>query len=687
MQHHTQGRLSEAKRLYEDILQSDPKQPEVLRLLGVIAHQVGDNKTAVEFIKKAIDLKPDSADAHNNLGIALKELGKLDEAIASYHKAIAIKPDHAVSHCNLGNALKELGKLDEAVSCYREAVTQDSNLAEAHNNLGIALRDQRKPEEAFGFHRRAIALDRQNKTYWKNFADTIKNTSFTAVDDDLWQDLLHLLDQSIGRLTTLVRPILSALYHRPIFLQVLELTESKPFKLGDGYADIAEQLSTIPLFLRLLEVCPITDLRVEKMLTSLRCAMIEDVMAGKADGKCSALSVALALQCFTNEYAFFESDTEKASVESLQQKIGDLVENDHDVPPSHIAALAAYKGLFGFPWAQKMCEREWGGNINEVIKRQIMEPRKETVLRSEIPRLSVIENTTSQSVRDQYEENPYPRWIRCDTSNNTDTIERVLQRAPLYFDLGSYISPERPEILIAGCGTGQHALHTATRFSHARVLALDLSLSSLSYAQRKTDELGISNIEYVQGDIMELSVEGRQFDLIESVGVLHHMQDPLAGWQILTNLLRPKGLMRIGLYSEIARWYVVQARAMIAEKKYTTSPEDMRRCRRDIIDMASEADPAMVEVCAARDFFSLSACRDLLFHVQEHRFSLPQIEKALQTLELTFLGFEMDDAVRQKFRQLHPNSKALTSLSFWHEFERQNPKTFRGMYQFWCQKR
>ena len=61
-----------------------------------------------------------------------------------------------------------------------------------------------------------------------------------------------------------------------------------------------------------------------------------------------------------------------------------------------------------------------------------------------------------------------------------------------------------PEILVAGCGTGQHALVTASRVSNARVLALDLSLSSLSYALRKSEELDFSNIEYVQGDIMEL---------------------------------------------------------------------------------------------------------------------------------------------------------------------------------------
>jgi SAM-dependent methyltransferase len=216
---------------------------------------------------------------------------------------------------------------------------------------------------------------------------------------------------------------------------------------------------------------------------------------------------------------------------------------------------------------------------------------------------------------------------------------------------------------------------------------VDLSLNSLAYAERKTRELGFSNIEYVQGDILELGKIERQFDLIACIGVLHHLGDPLAGWQILVNLLRPGGLMNIGLYSEIGRQDIIAGRSLIAEKGYSTSPEDIRRCRQDIIAMAEDGDNEMAKICNRYDFFSLSECRDLLFHVQEHRFTLPQIEEGLKDLNLKFLGFEMQDqrALKQ-FKESYPNSNALTSLSLWHKFELGNPDTFGSMYQFWCQK-
>ena len=157
------------------------------------------------------------------------------------------------------------------------------------------------------------------------------------------------------------------------------------------------------------------------------------------------------------------------------------------------------------------------------------------------------------------------------------------------------------------------------------VLALDLSLSSLTYALRKTRELGVRNIEYIQGDILELKNFGmcKDFDVIESVGVLHHMDDPLSGWKALVDILRIGGLMKIGLYSNVARQHIIEARGQIARKKYTGSSDDIRRYRGEILNADRQSDSEIIKVLDSSDFYSLSACRDLLFHVQEHQFTLP----------------------------------------------------------------
>ncbi len=80
---HQAGRLAEAQRIYAEILSEEPSHAGVLHLLGVVKFQQGDAGAATELIGKAIAVKPDFVEAHNNLGIALKDQGKLDEAVAA----------------------------------------------------------------------------------------------------------------------------------------------------------------------------------------------------------------------------------------------------------------------------------------------------------------------------------------------------------------------------------------------------------------------------------------------------------------------------------------------------------------------------------------------------------------------------------------------------------------------------
>jgi SAM-dependent methyltransferase len=247
----------------------------------------------------------------------------------------------------------------------------------------------------------------------------------------------------------------------------------------------------------------------------------------------------------------------------------------------------------------------------------------------------------------------------------------MFPRAPIW-PLG-----ERPlDVLIAGCGTGQHSIGMARRYRNVRVLAVDLSLSSLAYAQRMTRELGVPNIEYAQADVMALRSIGRTFDLIDASGVLHHLSDPADGWRILLQLLRPGGLMRVGLYSRRGRADVVAAREFIAQRGFQPTAGDIRRCRQELLASS------LGTVARFPDFFSTSDCRDLLFHVQEHRFDIPQIAAFLAANKLTFIGFEPPSsaAIGGEARPDGPNLEA------WDAFERDHPEAFSGMYQFWCQR-
>ena len=157
LRHHRAGRLIEAERLYRQICAADTNHVGSWHLLGVLAHQLG-RKDAADLIGRAVALKPEFAEAHNDLGVVLGAQGKLTEAIACFEQAVALKPAYAEALLNLGNALGTLGKLDQAAARYEQALAIDPKLGIAHYNLAAARKQQGRIEDAVVHYRRAVAL-------------------------------------------------------------------------------------------------------------------------------------------------------------------------------------------------------------------------------------------------------------------------------------------------------------------------------------------------------------------------------------------------------------------------------------------------------------------------------------------------------------------------------------------------
>ena len=393
----------------------------------------------------------------------------------------------------------------------------------------------------------------------------------------------------------------------------------------------------------------------------------------------------MARQCFVNEYVFDLTDDEATQVERLREAVSADLKSGHAVSPARLVTLAAYVPLHTVPGIDSLLDKSWPPVVADVLTQQVREPRAERALRASIPVLTGIEDFVSAEVRQQYEENPYPRWVSAPAGGVRVSIEHDLRNKLPHARFDSLGKNDAIDVLIAGCGTGRHTVEIVQRFAGVRVLSIDLSLTSLAYATRMTRALGLSEIEFAQADILKLGSIGRTFDVIESNGVLHHLADPFSGWRVLVGMLRPGGLMNIGLYSKSARHDVTQVRSFIAEQGFNGSATDIRRCRQEL--MNAPEGTAHHNVTASRDFYTTSACRDLLFHVQEHQLTIPEISEFLAQNDLTFLGFEADVAVQHRFGLMFPDAEAVTSLDCWHQFEQENPASFAGMYQFWLQKK
>ena len=132
---HSEGNISEATKYYQSFIKQGFKDFRVFSNYGFILLGLGKFKEAELLLRKAIELKPDYAEAHLNLGNILQGLGKFKEAAISTHKAIELKPDYAEAHLNLGNILKHLGQLEDAKLSYHKAIELKHDLTSANYSI------------------------------------------------------------------------------------------------------------------------------------------------------------------------------------------------------------------------------------------------------------------------------------------------------------------------------------------------------------------------------------------------------------------------------------------------------------------------------------------------------------------------------------------------------------------------
>ena len=548
---------------------------------------------------------------------------------------------HLRSLVLLGDIVQQGGRNKLAVKLLNQALELDRADAAAHDNIAIAYQALGRMAEAVAHFTHAMALG--------------------------LRDPEILVKQSAAVAAPLKR--LADSWPRQLRLAAL---------LG---AQGANAVAREAMLLALLQSKVVHDLELERLLTTLRRGLLQDAIEGDrhpVDDDGLAFFGALAQQCFLNEYIFALGDVEQAELRHVHDRIVAALNAGTEIAPLDLIVAASYLPLHTLPGAASLLTRAWPDAVERLLTQQIREPLEEESDRNNIPALTPIDDAVSLQVQNQYEESPYPRWTAIPQMEPTTVVHFLRDRLNI-------VPPSWPQttvgvdILIAGCGTGSHSIDSALRFPKARILAIDISRTSLAYARRKTRALGLTDIEYGQADILKLASLGRRFDVIETVGVLHHLADPAAGWRALLSLLRPHGLMLVGLYSATARQSLAAARALIAERGYCATADDIRGCRQELIQRFG--------MPPFRDFSSTSGCRDLLFNVMEHQFTIPQIEEFLDANGLTFLGFEqLPPDVLQQFQQQFPDAGAMRDLGSWHAFEQANPLTFGNMYFFWVQK-
>lgn len=609
--------------------------------------RAGRYMEAAALYRDVIRRRPRLPDLHNNLGVALKAAGHVADAIPCFRRAVKLKPDYVAAHVNLAGAFEALGRHLDGLEHRIDAWRLCADDLDSRDALITALRRCPFDKPHAGARSVLAALFER---------------------DDIDRQALASPAIRIWRAHPAIRKTIDA--------AVWGYPDGEP---DVGFRPLTEFFPD-DLALSALAWAVIVDPDLEAAMVYTRRALLSDVAAGRPLSADRAWLAALALQARTTEWVWPESEPEIADLQMLDRRA------DEPDPQSDRALVRAmYRPMESDPNADVLRREASMLRYGDpsiwalLLRRSFLDTHAESRIEEDLPTLTAIADDTSARVRAQYEESPYPRWLTIDRRPPRPLREhlyRVLPGVPL-----DGITDEPPRILVAGCGTGRHAIQTARRYENCEVLAIDLSRRSLSYAKRMARDLGVHNVRFGQADILALGRHAERFDLIESSGVLHHLADPIAGWRALRGLLAPGGVMRIALYSRRARAGFDDVRAAIPAER--TMIERVRAARRLVVALPDEH-PARALLRTA-DFYATSGVRDALLHVCENTVDPLWIAKALDELDLSFLGFELPDpAILALYRRHRRDDHAGLDLATWDVVEAERPEIFLGMYQFWC---
>jgi len=658
------GEIDKAYDCFIKTIENDPYNDGALSCLGLISFIKSKTNDSIAYYKKAIEIKKKFEDLVN-ISIALNVSGELEKSYQYLLEAYKLFPNEISVYHHLAETLRKKSMYLEACEKCYEGLNKYQSLS---SDLQKGVIDTKQILEKSLMHIIEKITADPNINYENNQDLKEKNAAFflKLMEEDNPESFLALR----GTATNTLKNIIEKKYQNK--------------KLDQ---ELLEEIISIITLNNFISKLANTNVAIEDFLINVRSFILQiiaDESFNKDDSKLDIASLknflgSLALQCQHNEYIWNLSSEDLKNLDKITQSIVNANQNNKIDIEIIILALATTNDLSSF---KKIIpnfndiKNSKDKKLSKIFNDQISNFKKENDIKKTIKLLNNIEDSVSIKVQRQYEENPYPRWDDIET-RKSNYYANVVQ-AEINPNTFTYEGKDT-KILIAGCGTGRHAINTAMASKSSMVTAIDLSADSLAYGIRKAKELGVSNIEWYQGDILDIEKLDYNFDYIESSGVLHHMKDPAKGFNALKNQLKPNGLMKLGLYSSASKRRLETAKAFIKNNKIKKNKKDIGKLR-DYIKNSEDKDCIFFRRRVA-DFFITSEIIDLLLHEQEVFFTIPELKNLFES-EFNFLGFIFEEPERKYYQEQFPDDKKNINLDNWEKLETKNPDFFVRMYQF-----
>jgi 2-polyprenyl-3-methyl-5-hydroxy-6-metoxy-1,4-benzoquinol methylase len=650
-------------------------------------------ESALYKVKQALDINPSGIRGLNLLARIELFVGNAHKAQLIINRALSTNPDSPTVLYSAGHVALALGKLTLAEKHFNASLKISKVATRSASSLAYTYLEQRQYVKAFQLYQELIKTHENDPHIRNKLFESAAHINADYYSKELEANILRYLSfENVEH--SLLRNLITTLLHHKF--QINEASTPLEF----------EQIANDPLLLSSLKRFYFCDALLERLFISLRQTLLFSTVKDMTIPSTHlALAHDMAVQTQLNEYVWPITQNEQDIITGLETLLVQVTESTQwqldDIAPA-ILILAQYKNLSKTPLASVLVSKAVKralktSYLNDIVDYAINTRDQEIELAKNLPYWSHThpsysesnnesrrQNAVSFKVRTQYEENPYPRWKDMGFNTAGSYQQALLKNFP-ELNLSHWQGKKKLNVLVAGCGTGRQAIRLASYFNDLNIVAIDLSGRSLAYAKQQASKYNVENIQFIQADILDFSDFPILFDVIECSGVLHHMEDPEQGLQSLQKLLSPTGVMKIALYSETARKQVISFRKLMAHNKQQSGQDlDQRLLRQALLMNQIPGD--WDDIINSNDFFSMSNCRDLIFHEQEQQFTPNTISNLLANNQLDFVGMLPSTSAQQAFETTIGKLNGHNTLENWDKVEQRQQDIFSGMYQFYCRK-
>lgn len=621
----------------------------------------------------------EDADILFNVGKTMIDAGQAETGLMQMEKSFLLSPSLSLAE-NLGDIYYAQSNYAKSCFYYLKVYQESQSNSALLRRLAFALFQCGETSQAFSLMVTLVNRAPDNSDYAVTCSDIARGYAPPHFNEEIKKAIGTCLSKKNIRYVNFRTSWSGIFLLDPAYQDFRNFCTSisiAPRSFPDVRIQDFNSLFTDRFFINGLQKIHLSSIPLEHLLTNIRCYFLAHWKNYELWPK-EILDFLAALSCQIqmSDYVYFETSDDKSDLKELIAFLGEQCTPDEPVSDSLATLIAlgsCFKPLYDIfdPSSLPVFSKYAAQSLRPVLEEQFYNPLTEKEIRATLQSVTHIEDATSKAVQDMYETRPYPRWSSASLGNTTDHVREISR------DL---------DILVAGCGTGQEPALLINRMPECHITAIDLSRTSLSYAVRKAKELGyINHVDFFHGDLMNVSRLDRDFDFVVSSGVLHHLKDPDKGLSAILHCLRPQGLLSLSLYSKIARDYKLDpAATYIRDKGYSSSVDDIRQFRRDLFSKQI-GDPVLL--CAETfDFFNLSECNDMLFHVQEHRYTLSDIEALAARHGMEIIDIFLSPTTQKSFQTLYPGASKL-DFSLLDEYERQHPDSFMEMYRIYMKRK